>query len=163
MLIEGFARFVREVYPRAGAVFVNWGQTVEQSRALLASRGLTDRVLWIEPQSNRQLLAYIQATDVLADQFFLGAFGGTMPKALMLGRPNLIYLDEERHRWCLPVMPPVINARMPEDVFEGLTRLYRDCEYAQELAAAGKRWYRQYHSLEVVVDRFIDVMRRILA
>ena len=157
-LIEGFARFVHEVCPRAGAVFVNWGQTVEASRALLAKLGVADRVLWIEPQSNRRLLAYIKATDALADQFYLGAFGGTMPKALMLGRPNLIYLDESRHKWCLPEMPPVLNVRTPDEVLAGLTRLYRDPGFAHDLAAEGERWYRKYHSIDVVVGRFLDAM-----
>ena len=162
-LIEGFARFVHEVCPRAGAIFVNWGQTVDASRALLTQRGVADRVLWIEPVSVPRMLAYTQAADVLADQFFLGAFGSTMPRGLMVGRPNLIYLDEERHRWCLPVMPPVVNAGTPAEIFEGLSRLYHNPIYAREIGEAGKRWYHQYHSMDVVVTRFLDILCRVLA
>jgi hypothetical protein len=158
--IDGFARFIHDTRAKAGAVFVNWGHTVEASRALLAKREVADRVLWIDPQPNRRLLSYIMATDVLADQFYLGAFGGTMPKALMLGRPSLIYIDEAQHRWCLPEMPPVVNARTPEQVFQGLCRLYSDKDFVRNLSAASIRWYRRYHSIDVVVGRFLDALQK---
>jgi hypothetical protein len=163
VLIEGFARFCHEVCPRAGAVFVDWGRTVEASRRLLAERGVADRVLWIEPQPHSRMLSYIQATDLVADQFFLGAFGSTTPKALMLGRPAMLYLDESRHAWCLPVLPPILNARTPVQVFEGLARLYRDPAYARDLAVAGPRWYRAYHSNEVIVETFLTAIREVVA
>jgi hypothetical protein len=162
ILIEGFARFVHEVCPRAGAVFIDWGQTVAASRALLAERGVADRVLWLEPQPNPRMLAYIQATDVLADQFFLGAFGSTMPKALMLGRPALLHLDESRHRWCLPEMPPVLTARTPAQVFEALARLHRDPDLVEYFAARGPRWYHTYHSNEVIIASFLKALREAL-
>jgi hypothetical protein len=163
LFIEGFARFVREGSPRAGAVFVNWGKTVDASRALLANRGVADRVLWIEPQSNPRLLTYIKATDALADQFFLGSFGGIMPKALRLGRACLIHLDEERHRWCFPEMPPVINVGTPEEILVALTRLYRDRGFARSFEIDGPRWYETYHKLSLVTNRFVDEMRKVVA
>ena len=161
--IEGFARFVHEQCPKAGAIFVNWGQTLEASRSLLTKLGVSDRVLWIEPQANRRLLTYIKATDALADQFFLGSFGGIMPKALRLGRPCLIALDEERHRWCFPEMPPVINARTPAEIHAGLSRLYLDQDFARSFETAGPRWYNTYHSLNLVTTRFLDEMRTVVA
>lgn len=160
--IEGFAKFVHEQCPTAAAVFVNWGQTLEASRSLLAKLGVADRVLWIEPQSNRRLLTYIKATDALADQFFLGSFGGIMPKALRLGRPCLIALDEERHRWCFPEMPPIINARTPAEIYAGLSRLVHDRAFAHSFKTEGPRWYGTYHSLNLVASRFLDEMRKVV-
>jgi hypothetical protein len=159
LFIEGFARFVRDDCPTAAAVFVDWGQTVDASRALLAARGVADRVLWIEPQGNRRLLTYIAATEAVADQFYLGSFGGIMPKALRLGRPCLIALDEERHRWCFPEMPPVINVHTAEEVHAGLRRFYREPDYARSFAVDGPRWYRTYHGLSLVTDRFLYALR----
>jgi glycosyltransferase involved in cell wall biosynthesis len=113
ILIRGFARFVKEVNPRAGAVLVEWGQTIQASKDLIRALGVADRVLWIPPQPNVAMIRYTRACDLLADQFFLGAFGSTMPKALLHGCPAMLYLDESRHRWCFPEMPPVINACTP--------------------------------------------------
>lgn len=159
ILIEGFARFVKEVYPQAGAVFVDWGQTVSQSRELIAKLGITDRVLWIPAQPTPRMNAYVRASEALADQFVIGAFGSTMPRGLMVGTPNLIYLDEELHRWCMPQMPPVINVRTPEEVFAALTRLYKEQGYARQVADAGIAWYGKYHSSRVVADAFVSAVR----
>ena len=160
--IEGFARFLHDQCPTAGAIFVNWGKSVEASRALLAQLGVSDRVLWIEPQSTCRLHTYIKATDALADQFFLGSFGAILPKALRLGRPCLIALDEDRHRWCFPEMPPVINARTPAEIHAGLSRLYHDREFARSFEIDGPRWYDTYHSLNLVTTRFLDEMRKVV-
>jgi hypothetical protein len=147
------------VDPRAGAVFVAWGQTIQASKDLINSLGVTDRVLWIPPQPNVAMIRYTRACDLLADQFFLGAFGSTMPKALLHGCPAMLYLDEERHRWCFSEMPPVINARTPEQVFEGLSRLYRDAGYAKELVVRGRAWYERYHSNRVIAEIFLEAFR----
>jgi glycosyltransferase involved in cell wall biosynthesis len=159
VFLRGFGRFVREVNPRAGAVLVEWGQTIQASKELLASLGVADRVLWVPPQPNVAMIRYVQACDLLADQFFLGAFGSTMPKALLHGCPAMLYLDEERHRWCFPEMPPVINAATPEQVFDGLARLYRDPEYAQDLVRRGRAWYENYHSNAVIAETFLRAFR----
>jgi glycosyltransferase involved in cell wall biosynthesis len=163
IFLRGFARFTREVNPRAGVVLVEWGQTIQASKDLLASLGVADRVLWIPPQPNVAMIRYIQACDLLADQFFLGAFGSTMPKALLHGCPAMLYLDEDRHHWCFPEMPPVINARTPEQVFDGLARLYRDPDYAEDLVRRGRKWYAKYHSNEVIAETFLQAFREALS
>lgn len=159
ILIEGFARFVREVNPKAGAVFVVWGQTVAQSRELIDKLGITNRVMWIPAQPTPRMNAYVRASDALADQFVIGAFGSTMPRGLMVGTPNLIYLDEELHRWCMPEMPPIVNVRTPEEVFAALTRLYKEQGYARQVVDAGVAWYGKYHSIRVVADAFVSAVR----
>jgi hypothetical protein len=159
ILIEGFARFVKSACPTAGAVFVEWGQTVGASKALLARLGVADRVHWIAPQPNPRMVQYLRACDLLADQFFLGAFGSTMPKALLHGRPAMLYLDEERHRWCFPEMPPVVNARTPEEVCQGLVRLHADPGFGAAQACRGREWYRAYHSNDVILRTFLEALR----
>jgi glycosyltransferase involved in cell wall biosynthesis len=163
ILIDGFARFVREVCPTAGAVFVEWGQTLKQTRELLARHGVEKNVLWIQPQPTARMNAYILASDVLADQFCIGTFGGIMPKGLLFGTPNLIYLEENVHRWCLPELPPVLNTRTPDEVFAALKRLYEDRAFAQQVADDGRAWYARYHSSQVIVEAFRDAVRDAVA
>jgi glycosyltransferase involved in cell wall biosynthesis len=159
ILIEGFARFVKEACSTAGAVFVEWGQTIADSKALLAKHGIEKNVLWIQPQPTPRMNAYIQAADVLADQFCIGGFGGIMPKGLLFGTPNLIYLKESVLRWCLPELPPFVNARTPDEVFAALKRLYEDPAYARQIADQGRAWYARYHSSRVVADAFAEAVR----
>jgi glycosyltransferase involved in cell wall biosynthesis len=158
ILIHGLASFIRDVNPRAGAIFVEWGEKLKESKALLQELGIADRVLWIPPQPNRSMVRYVLASDVVADQFFLGAFGSLTPKALMCGRPALLKLDEDRHRWCFPEMPPVLNTGTPGEVADALARLYRNPEWRQEISTASRRWYEQYHSNEVIVGTFREAL-----
>ena len=162
IFIRGFARFIKETCPTAGAVFVDWGATVKQSKQLLNELGIAKHVRWIAPVPNQQMSRYIQACDLLADQFFLGAFGSTMPKALMLGVPAMLYLNEQMHRWCFDEMPPVLNARNPDEVFEGLRQLYQEPSFAADLSRRGLDWYRKYHSNQVIANRLIGVARDVL-
>ena len=161
VFLKGFARFVKTARPRAAAVLVDWGKTVPQSRALIEELGIADRIRWIVPQNAAGMAAYIQASDVLADQFFLGAWGSTMPRALYLGTPAMIYVNESIHRWCFPEMPPVVNTDNVEAVHAGLCRLL-DENYRQEISIAGRAWYDKYHSNTLITECFSRAIHDVL-
>ncbi|MDL2279094.1 hypothetical protein LJC15_00320 [Desulfovibrio sp. OttesenSCG-928-G11] len=156
-LIRGMAEAVSQGL-NVGAVFVDWGLFVKESKALIDELGLTDRVVWIDPVPHPLMVEYILATDCVADQFWLGAFGSTSPKALMLGRAALIHLDEERHRWCLPELPPMINVQKAGEIAAALLRLHKDGAYRTEIESAGKEWYRKYHSNQAIRDIMLPVL-----
>jgi hypothetical protein len=161
IFLKGFARFVQTARPRAAAILVDWGKTVAQSRALIDELGITDRVVWISPQNAAGMAAYIQASDVLADQFFLGAWGSTMPRALFFGTPAMIYVNEGIHRWCFPEMPPVANTENSDAVHAALCRLI-DADYRREVGVAGRAWYGKYHSNKVIKECFLQAIRDVL-
>ncbi len=163
IFIRGFARFVKEVNPKASAIFIEWGKTVDESKALIRELGIEDRVLWMAPLPNRKMIRYINATDMMADQFYLGAFGSTLPKAMACGKVSMIYLDTKLHEWCFPEMPPVINAGREQEVFSGLKKMYIDKEWAGELAEAARLWYMKYHSNEVILELLLGAYEKVLA
>ena len=148
VLIHGIAQFVRDTGRKVGGVFVDWGATVAESRTLLDELGLGGRIRWVQPLPHRTMVRYVRAADVVADQFFLGAFGSTTPKALYLGTPVLLYLDETLHRWCFDEMPPILNARTPAEVRHELGRLAQDPDLSKRIADQGRDWYRAQHSNE---------------
>jgi hypothetical protein len=163
VLIRGLAEFIAGSGAPAGAVFVEWGQKVEESKRLLETLGIADRVKWIPPQPNRRMIRYVEAADVVADQFYLGAFGSLTPKALLHGCPVMLHLDVERHRWCLPEMPPVINVNTPEGVRAGLERLHAEAGYRDRMVREGRAWYDRYHSNRVIVSTFGETIMSCLA
>lgn len=162
VFIRGFARFVNEVNPRAGAVFVDWGLKVDESKELLDSLGCADRVIWVKPQPNRAFVRYILATDLVADQFYLGAFGSIPGKAMACGKPVLLNLNEDIHRWCFPEMPPVLNTKTDVEVFGALSKLYQDKVYRSEIEERGIEWYEKFHSSRVVVQRHLEIYQKVL-
>ena len=74
ILIRGFAQFVKTERPRAVLGLVNWGQHVAETKRLLDELGVSDRTFWIEPQPLQVMTDYVAASDVLADQFVIGAW-----------------------------------------------------------------------------------------
>ena len=163
ILIEGMARVIHETGVNLGAIFVEWGQKVAQSKALIARLGIEKNIKWVPPVHSANMARFIDACDLLADQFFLGAFGSTMPRALALGKPAMIYINEEIHRWCFPEMPPIINARTPDQVYQGLKRAFERPDWLADLANQGKGWYKQYHSNAVIRDRLVAYYEDVLA
>ena len=155
-LIDALGRIVRE-HPRIGAVFVDWGESVDATRARLAMVGAASRVFWIKPQSGPSLARHIRAADIVADQFFLGAFGGITPRAMFLERPVLLHLDEAAHQWCLPDLPPVLNVRTAEQIASTVARAYRDAPWLQQMAHRAKLWYDAHHSSRVVRKLLLEL------
>lgn len=176
LLIRGFARFLKDdtatgappraAPVRAAAIFVAWGEDVTASKALIQALGIEDRVRWIGVQPARAMTRYIMACDCLADQFHFGAFGAITPRALWLGRPTLLYLDEESHAWAFAEMPPVLNVRTPETIAAACARLYDDHRAARAVGEASRAWYAAHHSnarIAAALDACLQVVDPVLA
>lgn len=161
-LIDGLREFFT-ARPRAAAVFVSWGQAVTDSRALIERLGITNRVLWIDPVPGPALARYMAAADVVADQFFLGAFGAITPRALCLGTPPLLHFDGEVHRWAFDEPPPVMNAGQPGEIAAVLERAYGDRAWLAELGRRGRVWYERFHSNDVVRRTLFETYAAVLA
>jgi hypothetical protein len=158
IFIRGFASFVRSQRPRARLILIDWGESVAKTLELIVDCGIENNVYWLRPMPIRNMSAYIVASDVLADQFLIGAWGAIMPIGLMLGKPTMSYVNEELHRWCFPKMPPVLNAKNENEVLEGL-RTITDVGKAANISRASLQWYNDYHSMSVVAGRLIDAIR----
>lgn len=162
ILIRGFARLVNEVDPRAFAVMVDWGLMVDRSKALLEELGCADRVTWIRPLPHRAFAKWINASDVVADQFYLGAFGSLTPKAMACGKPVLLNLDEELHRWCFQELPPVMNVKTPDEVFHSLQNVVLDKRALSRIGEEGRGWYNREHSMKLVGDKLVGMYQHAL-
>ena len=160
--IRGLAQFMKAANARPLCVCVEWGHTVAQSKALLEELGIADCIAWIPPQPNRAMVRYVLASDVVADQFFLGAFGSLTPKAMMCGRPVLLNLDEKLHDWAFAETPPVENVRNPEEIAAALTRLFTDLAYRQQRGENCRRWYWKYHSSQRITASHLAVYRKVI-
>lgn len=162
IFIRGFARFVNCFCINAKAIFVEWGLTVDKSKKLIKSLGIEANIVWISPQTATGMAKYIMSTDLLADQFYLGAFGSTLPRALACGKPAMLCLDEKLHDWCFETMPPVINACDDDSVLSGLLTVYRDKAWVKENAIRGYDWYQRFHSSAMIVDKLTSIYKSVL-
>ncbi len=162
VFIEGFAKFVKEINPKAKSIFVEWGQKVCESKDLIRQLGIEKNIIWIKPLHNYAMIKVILSSDLVADQFYLGAFGSTTPKALMCGKPAMLFIDESLHKWCFDEMPPVLNTATSECVFTELIKLYTDKNFAKKLSFDSKEWYMKYHSNNLIKDKLLMMINNVL-
>lgn len=161
IFIEGFAKFVKEVNPKAKAIFVLWGKKINESKNLIKELGIEENIIWVKPMHNYNMIKTVLSVDILVDQFTLGAFGSTMPKALMCHKPSMMYLNESLHKWCLTEMPPVENVQDKEQVYNSLKRIYLDKQYVEELNNKSFRWYDFYHSNKYIFKELLSVYSKV--
>ena len=161
-VLRAFAEVLQRRKLNAVLLLCRWGQEIDRSRKLIEELGIALRVAWLPPLNKMKLVEFYNASDVVLDQFMLGAFGTTTPEAMACGKPVVLYFNEEVHKWCFPEMPPVLSAfTEPEIAARVMDLLKNDVERA----AIGKRartWVEKHHGWELVAERHIRLYREIL-
>lgn len=149
-------------YGKVLKLFVcEWGQEVERSKLLVKELGIEGDVVWLPPLCKRRLAEYYNASDVVLDQFTLGAFGTTTPEAMACGKPVVLYYKPDDHEWCFKDHPPVINAYSSEDIYKSIKELFGNRQKLGSIGKASLEWYKKNHSLDVVVSKHLDVYKSI--
>ena len=146
---------------RVGMVCCNWGKNVEESRQLIASLGCAENVRWMEPMGIVQFERTAMASDLVADQFKLGAFGGVTFKALAAGVPVMTYLKPDLFSEKFP-MPPVLNCRDEEEIHQQLMFLVENKASLERLARVSKEWVNKYHNADALLKLEIATYARVL-
>jgi glycosyltransferase involved in cell wall biosynthesis len=161
-LLRAFAEFVGTSVRRTVLVLFDWGAEVERSRALIEELGIGQNVRWSAPLPKLRLIDAYRAADVVLDQFLIGTFGAVAPEAMSCGRPVVMAFDPAVHEWCFTELPPIIDARTPEDIFRALTRLADNEEERGRLGARGRDWVKRNHGWRLVTDRQREIYEEIL-
>jgi glycosyltransferase involved in cell wall biosynthesis len=147
--LRGFARVLAN-HPRTTLIIPGWGQEVERSQRLCRELGIADRVAWIKPMSERALVKYYQAVDVVLDQFTLNTFGLVTGKALSCECAVVTSYDPGIHDWCFAEHPPLIAASTAEEIGAAIDGLLSDPERRRAIGAESRRWVLAHHSKAIV-------------
>jgi glycosyltransferase involved in cell wall biosynthesis len=162
-VIRAFAHVLKRSTREAVLLLCAWGQETERSRKLIEELGIERRVAWLPPLNKMKLSLFYNAADVVLDQFTLGAFGTSTPEAMACGKPVLLYLNEEVHKWCFPEMPPVISAFTDAEIANRLMELLdASPEERRVLGLRGRAWVEHYHGWELVAEKHRRMYEEIL-
>lgn len=150
LMLEGFARAARD---RDDVVLAcaGWGVDLDRSRRLIAELGIGPQVRLLEhAMSKPRLLRYYRAANIVMDQFFLGAYGGSSLEAMSCARPLLIYLNRDLFESRFPEFPPVVNVRRPEEIAAALTSLIDNPRQQQDIGNRARAWVIANHGPPLV-------------
>jgi hypothetical protein len=73
---------------------------------------------------------------------------------MSVGKPVMIYLQENCLRLLYPETMPVLNCRSEEEIYAAIMKC-RDREYLQRLGREAKAWVFKYHDWETCLDQFL--------
>jgi glycosyltransferase involved in cell wall biosynthesis len=161
-MLRAFAELVRSDRPKALLILNEWGAEVDRSRALIEELGIGRNVRWLRPLPKLRLIDAYRAADVVLDQFLIGTFGAVAPEAMACGTPVVMAFDSELHRWCFSELPPVVDARTPEQIYAALQRLAEDEDERARLGRLGREWIERHHGWRLVVDRHVKIYEEVL-
>ena len=147
---------------RLRITLVEWGQEVEQSRALIDDLGLTPCVTWVATLNRSQLWAAYLEADVVVDQFVVPALGGVGYEALTLGARLMTRLDASTVAIFFGEAPPILNAASVEEATACIRDVLADPDDAAELGPRGRKWALAYHSTQHLFDLQLDGYRGML-
>jgi glycosyltransferase involved in cell wall biosynthesis len=161
-LLYAFAELVRSDRPKAVLFFLDWGQEVQRSRTLVQELGVEGNVRWSPPLPKVRLIDAYRAADIVCDQFLIGTFGAVAPEAMACGTPVIMAFDDAIHKWCFSELPPVVDARTPEQIYSALRRLAEDEAERARLGQLGRDWIERHHGWRLVVDRHLEIYEEVL-
>ena len=158
---NGVKDFIKKTDSNPLIITVEWGKKVNESKELIEQLGITSNVKWIKPQSIFMMTKYFSISDIIVDQFILGAFGSITAKALFHGKPVMTYIDPKSLKGFFKTIPPVINAENNKQISSLLNKFYKNKELLKNVGNSGKEWYKKNHSNRIILEKLNLVYNKI--
>jgi glycosyltransferase involved in cell wall biosynthesis len=159
--IRALPRIVADVEPDTVLVLCEWGRDVSRSRALAADLGVAERIVWLKPLRRRELIAHLQAADVVLDQMTLPHFDATVPQALAAGTPVVMSYEPESTAWIVGEPAPIVSAFDAAGVVDAV-RTTIDEGWRREFAERARAWVDREHHPRRLVAEHLRVYHRLL-
>jgi glycosyltransferase involved in cell wall biosynthesis len=151
--IRAFARALQEGMD-AECLILERGPDKDEARALIHSLGVEDRFVWKPHLTRDELIAELHQADVVVDQFDVGGYGGISVEAMSIGKPVLVYVQENCMRLVHMELPPVLNCYTEEEIYRQIMAC-RDRAFLQDIGKRAKEWVYKYHGWDMYLDRFL--------
>jgi glycosyltransferase involved in cell wall biosynthesis len=155
--IRAFAELVKTGV-KAVLLIPGWGQEIERSKNLCNNLGIQDNVIWLAPVSEKLLIKYYQASDMILDQFELGVFGLITPKAMACGKPVLTSYDKALNEWCFKEHPPVVACKTEDEIYKAMHELSTMPSKRIEIGKRSRDWVLKHHSKKAIRDILLNTM-----
>ena len=127
-------------------VIAGWGQEIGRSKQYCNDLGIEKHVQWVKPVTERGLVKFFSAADIVLDQYELGVFGLITPKAMSCGAVVITSYDPEINQWCFTEHPPLLCAKTATEIFSHIQQCYNDRVLLHKYSAKSRAWVLKEHS-----------------
>jgi len=153
MFINGFGEFVKSnPNIKIGVMLLEYGQDVQNSKALIQELGLEKNVVWVPKQLRKNLLQLLKIADIGVGQFGNdGAFLYCSNAEIIFSKiPLLAFRDDEfnlKHGYTLF---PMLNANSSEEIKNQLNYFINNKEECVKMSDMAYNWLMQYNFNEPI-------------
>jgi glycosyltransferase involved in cell wall biosynthesis len=155
--LHAFAELMKQKV-KCCLIIPGWGQEVARSKKLCQKLGIEPNVRWVKPMSDLRLIKYMQAVDVVIDQFQLGVFGLITAKALACGKPVITSYDKKTHEWCFSNHPPLLAGSTSQEIFQHLFKCSQNKSSLLQYGNLSRQWILEHYSNELIVKTLTQAM-----
>jgi len=161
ILIKGYSQFVKQ-NPNSIMIIVDRGIDSQKSHDLVNKLKIENKVEFVKgPLTSSELLKYYNLSDVIADQFVLGALGSIGWEVFSCNKPLLAFVNEEQYQAVYGQSPPIANATNQETVFRQLENL-QDNNFRKKIGKLGHDWLIKHHSPQIFSKKLTTLYELIL-
>jgi glycosyltransferase involved in cell wall biosynthesis len=161
IFFRGFAEFVRSRgIQNYQLQIADWGVDRKDTHALIKRLGIEKITEFVPVAEKTYFYDRIRASNVVVDQFNLGAIGLGALEAMALSRPVIAYCAEDTAWQAYGEPIPVMNASDEGGVQRELNSISQD--YLDVKSQQSYDWVQKHHSEQSIVSKLTTVYKNIL-
>jgi len=162
--IRAFALFLHKITTNTKLYLIEKGEDVNNSKQLIKKLGIETKVIWLPFIPRNELIKLYSAVDVVFDQFFAGCLGTAALEAMCCEAPLITYLyaDGIYFKKVFGEIPPVLNCKTVEQIFNALHWCYFNQAQAKEIGKKAREWVWKHYHWENTICRYIGLYEDIL-
>lgn len=159
--LKAFVRISKE-YSNVHLILINRGADFKESMNVLGDDLLKDKVTIIsETLSQSQIVDYYNKSDLIVDQFGVGATGLIGQEVMACAKPLLQYIDKKIYEKFYPELPPILNAESEDEIFESIKKLVDNPGLGVKIGKESREWILKYHDHKKIIQKHIYLYKAI--
>jgi len=159
-VIEAFHKLIENNRdPKFKLWLIEKGDDLEKAKKLIVHYEIEKYVEWFPTLKNDELIEIYYKSDVVLDQFELGAFGKVFLEAAFCGKPVIGYVNPNYIQKAYTDHIPFYNAYTTEEIFLAMNESISS--NINQKGVKLKNWAWKNHHWESVINRIIDIYQTI--
>lgn len=143
-------------------IIINRGDDFKKSTELLKDTHCDGKFEILNSTVNQDELPELyNKADVVVDAFIDGSTGLIGQEAMSCGKPLIQYTDEDLYLKLYGEIPPIVNAKNENDVYNALKNLIENRDAANKVGKKSREWLLKHHDPEKIMRKYLFIYEAI--